>query len=91
MSEIWARVGLGRKREVDWLTQYNLGSLKMATSYWRVKNLGISQSVRPDVSSVPIWYLRPEGFLESCWSLVCVGILEKWVLISVKKCSSSPG
>lgn len=44
---------------------------------------------RPDVSSAPIWFLNPEGFLESCWFLVCVRVLKKQVPLSVKECSSN--
>ena len=40
--------------------------------------------MRLDVSAVLIWYHRLE-FSWSCWSSVCIGNLEKLVLVSVKE------
>lgn len=41
--------------------------------------------MRLDVSALPVWHQRPRGFLDSFWSLVCVGTPYKLGLMSMKE------
>lgn len=53
-----------------------------------LSHTGDVQSTRLGVSAVPICQ-RPGGFLENCWSSVCIGSPKKPVLTLVKECQSN--
>lgn len=48
------------------------------------------QSIRLVVSAVPVWCWSPRVILENCqFSVACIGILKKWVLMAAEDCLSS--
>lgn len=53
-----------------------------------VKDVAIALPTQMEISAVPIWFLRAEGFLERYWCSVCIWIPVKQVIISVKECSN---
>ena len=67
-----------------YVTSCDLGKSQLLSLSGKVKNSGIVQSIRLDVSVVPIWCWSARGCLESCWASVYTGIMKQWVLIRVK-------
>ena len=81
-DRIYTHTGDFWRQESVWVVQQWLSHTGKAN------NLMVVQSPRLNVSTVPIWHWHLRGFLESCWSSVCIGIWKKLHVLLVREWDS---
>lgn len=76
---------------VQWLTSYGFSNClnKWLSHNRKARNMVVAESMRLDVSTVPVCCWNSRQFSKSCLSSVCIGIPKKKVLIPAKECLSN--